>query len=481
MEPVLSVAGMQQVDANAHRGIDALMDAAGFGVAMSAAEMGVGYGTVVNVLCGRGNNGGDGYVAARYLGRRGAAVTVHHNGVPEAHTAAWRAMEAARNPGVRVQPLGDPYDGDLIIDALYGTGFRGDLPASVLPWIDTAAPTLAVDIPSGVSGDTGIASGASFTAQRTATFHALKIGHLLGEGPDRCGILDLYDIGLDGGDAAMWRFVDADVVVPNRPRTTHKWAAGAVATIGGVPGLTGAAVLSARAALRAGAGVSTILTTGGTSSIYEAVAPDLVAIKACDDDVWSEDASRALSLLDRYDALVVGPGLEPANPTFVEHLVTQFNGTVIIDAGALNTLDRPEVLNERGGDTILTPHAGEFRRLTGSDPAPQAIRDLAHRSGCTVVAKGNPTIVADDRLIIVDAGGPELATIGTGDVLAGMIAAFASRGLPATEAAANAAHLHGRAARTLASRTTVTAPDLVTEIGSTLTRYTDPADQPKKA
>ena len=480
MEPVLSVAEMQRVDAMSADRADALMDTAGFSVAMSAAVMGAVYDTNVHVLAGRGNNGGDGYVAARYLSRRGAAVTVHHNGVPAPDTVAWRAMRAAERSGVRIQPLGDVIDGDLIVDALYGTGFRGELPAVALPWTTTDIPVLSVDIPSGVSGDSGFAEGPAFRAQRTATFHMLKTGHLFGDGPDRCGVIDLYDIGLRGGEPTMWRFTDADVATCTRLRTAHKWSVGAVATLGGTPGLTGAALLAARAAIASGAGMSAILTTAGTAAAYEAMAPDLVTIRACDGDSWSDDASEVLSHLDRFRSLIVGPGLEPANPRFVAHIAEGFAGTLILDAGALNALENLDVLANRGDDTVLTPHAGEFKRLTGSVPSPSAVRDLSERSGAVVVAKGNPTIVAGRGiLVIVDSGGSELATIGTGDVLSGMIGAFTACGVPADEAAATAGYLHGVAGRSLADRETVSAPALVWEIGATLSNFASSGVDPR--
>ena len=480
MEPVLSVAEMQRVDAMSADRADALMDAAGFSVAMSAAIMGTAYGTTVHVLAGRGNNGGDGYVAARYLSRRGVAVTVHHNGIPAQDTVAWRAMRAAEISAVRIQPLGDVIDGDLIVDAMYGTGFRGELPAVALPWTTTDIPVLSVDIPSGVSGDTGCTEGPAFRAQRTATFHMLKTGHLLGDGPDRCGVIDLYDIGLRGGEPTMWHFTDTDVAICTRLRTDHKWSVGAVATLGGTPGLTGAALLAARAAIVSGAGMSAILTTSGTAATYETMAPDLVAIQACGLESWSDDASEVLSRLDRFQSLIVGPGLEPANSRFVTHLAEGFSGTLILDAGALNALENLAVLANRSGDSVLTPHAGEFKRLTGSFPSPDAVRDLGERSGAVVVSKGNPTIVAGHGvLVIVDSGGPELATIGTGDVLAGMIGAFTACGMPADEAAAAAAYLHGVAGRSLADRETVSAPALVWEIGATLSNFASSGIDPR--
>jgi hydroxyethylthiazole kinase-like uncharacterized protein yjeF len=480
MEPVLTVAEMQRVDAQAIGRADALMDAAGFSVAMSAAEMGARYGTVVHVLAGRGNNGGDGYVAARYLTRRGAAVTVHHNGLPDPDSVAGRAMHAAVREGIRIEPLSGVVAGDLIVDALYGTGFRGELPAVAVPWTEAGIPVLSVDIPSGVSGDTGTAAGVAFHAQRTATFHMLKTGHLLGHGPDLCGAIDLYDIGLTGGEPEMWRFTDTDIDPCLRQRTAHKWSVGAVASVGGTPGLTGAAVLAARAAIAAGAGMSAILTTSGTAQAYETMAPDIVAILASGSDTWSDDASEVLSHLERFGSLIVGPGLEPANARFVAGLVEGFTGTLILDAGALNVLEVDDLARSRSGGTVLTPHAGEFKRLTGSAPTPDSIRALAARTGVVVVAKGNPTLIAGDgRLVVVDSGGPELATIGTGDVLAGMIGALTACGVPVTEAAATAAHLHGLAGRSLADRETVSAPALVWEVGATLSGFTSNDADPR--
>ena len=471
MERILSVAAMIEVDASSQRPVDHLMDAAGYGVALSAASMGIGYASVVHVLAGSGNNGGDGYVAARYLRRRGAAVTVHALSAPKAGSPAARAADAAVRAGVRVISLGGVHSGDLVIDALFGTGFRGKLPGEVLPWIESGIAVLAVDVPSGVSGDTGTVEGPAFTAKRTATFHALKTGHVLGEGPDRCGEIDVYDIGLEGGTPAMYRFATRDVVVPHRARTAHKWSAGAVATIGGVPGLTGAALLAARSAIVSGAGVSSILTTAATVSAYESLAPDLVTIQASESSSWRDHASEVLALMGRYDTLVLGPGLEPVSSVFVERIIRQFDGTVVVDAGALNALPRWDVLGERTGPTVITPHAGEFKRLTGDEPTPEAARWLHDATGAVVVLKGNPTFVTGEDQLVVDTGGPELATIGTGDVLAGMIGAFTASGIPTLNAVAGAAYLHGLAGSRLASRQTVTAPDLIREVGVVVAEF----------
>lgn len=473
MIPVIGVAEMQAVDAAATESIDVLMDRAGYAVAIAAARMGATAGRRVHVLAGQGNNGGDGYVAARYLARRGVAVVIHRLGQPEPDTAAGRAAARAADAGIPMRALGAAEPGALVVDALFGTGFRGTLPMEAASWIDMGAPVLSVDIPSGVRGDDGGVDGLAFTADRTVTFHALKPGHLLGSGPDRCGHVDIVDIGLIGGEALMSVARPPDVVLPPRRRTAHKWEAGAVATIGGMPGLTGAALLVARTALRAGAGVSAILTTAQTMATYEALAPEIIVIQSSETDSWHDHASEVLALLGRYDVLVVGPGLEPAPPRFVDQLLEVFDGPMVVDAGAITAIGRIDTLLERSAPTVLTPHAGEFTRLTGMAATYEEAARLAEATGSVVLLKGNPTFVAGSSLTVVDAGGPELAVIGTGDVLAGTIAALLARGMDAEEAAWSAAVIHGRAGRSLAGRTTVAAPGLVEEIGVVAALHAD--------
>lgn len=472
MKPVLSVDEMRKVDANMTADVDLVMKAAGNGVALSASKMGIGYGSRVHIIAGKGNNGGDGYVAARYLNKRGAAVTVHQVGVLDADTAAHRALLSLAGTGVLVKPIAEPEACDLVIDAFVGTGFRGDLPPEVAAWTDTGTPVLSVDLPSGVDGDTGMASGAAFRAQRTATFHMYKPAHFIGDGPSLCGDVDLYDIGLDGGDPFMYLFTDSDVVLPHRPRRVHKWSAGAVATIGGVQGLTGAALFSARAAIAAGAGASVLLTTAGTAEGYAAAAPDIPQMQASESESWRGRASEVLSLLDRFDVLVMGPGLEPVATKFVEQILEGFDGVVVLDAGALNALSSIDVLSSRAATTILTPHGGEFKRLTGYEPEPGAAQWLAEDTGSIVLLKGNPTFVVSDRTVIVNSGGPELATIGTGDVLAGMIAAFVSGGADPAGATATAAHLHGVAGATVADGHTVTPDRLISAVSRVVAELT---------
>jgi NAD(P)H-hydrate epimerase len=471
MEPIISVEEMRRVDAETTENIDRLMDAAGYGVALSASGMGVGYGSRVHIIAGVGNNGGDGYVAARYLARRGATVTVLQVGEPADGTPAHRAMTAAIASGVRVGEIGPPEQTDLVIDAFVGTGFRGDLPAEVAAWASSPSAVLSIDVPSGMDGDTGIAKGSVFRAGRTATFHRHKTGHFLGDGPDLCGAVDLYDIGLDGGDPEMYLMTGADVVIPGRGRRSHKWSAGAVATIGGVPGLTGAALFAARGAIAAGAGASILFTTAATSGVYASAAPDIPQMEASETTSWRNHASEVLSLLGRFDSLVMGPGLEPVALEFVEHILDGFDGAVVLDAGALNAIARLDVLKRREAPTVLTPHGGEFKRLAGAEPDEVSAQWLADETGATVVLKGNPTLVVSDRIVIVDTGGPELATAGTGDVLAGMIAAFIADGMTAPSAAASAAYLHGRAGSAVAAEHAVTPMRLIEQVSAAVVAY----------
>jgi hydroxyethylthiazole kinase-like uncharacterized protein yjeF len=466
VRPVLSVSEMRRVDAEATTSVDVLMDRAGYAVAVRAAGMGAGYGSDVHVLCGRGNNGGDGWVAARYLRDRGAFVTVHHLGLPDPDTPARRAAHDALEAGVRIAPLSADPSGDLVIDAVFGTGFRGSLPDDVAAWTATSAPVLSVDIPSGVDGDSGAASGPVFRAASTVTFHALKPGHVLLDGPDVCGDVVVADIGLTGGDASLWKMEYEDLVINRRERLTHKWSAGAVATIGGVPGLTGAALLAARSAIAAGAGVSTILTTAATTDTYEALAPDIPTVQASETLTWQAHASEVLALPDRFDVLVVGPGLEPAPATFIERLLERFDGPMVVDAGAITVLADLDALSQRSAPTVLTPHAGEFKRFSGLAPTHESVKQIAASTGAIVLLKGSPTFVAGSRLVAIDRGGPELASIGTGDVLTGVIAALMATGVDPELAAASGAYLHGLAGATLAAERTVTAPLLVDAVAA---------------
>ena len=383
-------------------------------------------------------------MAADRLRRRGARVQV---------------LEAAAAP----ERIGRDGRVDLVVDAAYGTGFRGTYRA---PSVPAGVPVLAVDIPSGVDGDTGRASGEPLRADVTVTFAALKPGLLQGDGPLLAGRVEVVDIGLDVDRARLWLVEDADVarLLPVRPRSSYKWQS-AVAVVAGSPGMSGAAELCARAAYRAGAGMVRLGVPGADPAALpagEAVATELPA------QDW---AAAALEIVTRCRALVVGPGLgrAPGTAAEVRRLVASAPVPVVVDADGLVALGTGKeiapVVSGAGGaggggagghqptgpHAVLTPHDGEFAGLTGGPPGAdriEAARTLAADCGAVVLLKGPTTVVAepDGTALIVTAGSPRLATAGTGDVLSGAIGAFVARGLPLFEAAGLAAHVHGRAA-----------------------------------
>jgi NAD(P)H-hydrate epimerase len=441
VKPVVSVAEMRAIDEEAHATVapEILIDRAGTAVAASALRlMGGGYGRRVLVVAGKGANGADGRVAADHLRRRGARVVV---------------VDAADAP----ERIGRDSGVDLVIDAAYGTGFRGTYRA---PSVPSGVPVLAVDIPSGVDGDTGQACGEPLRADVTVTFAAFKPGLLQGDGPLLAGSVELVDIGLDVSRARLWVVEDADVarLLPVRGRGAYKWQS-AVAVVAGSPGMTGAAELCAHAAYRAGAGMVRLGVPGADPALLTAGEAVATTLAAAD---W---ASTALDMVSRCHSLAVGPGLGRTEETTtqVRTLVAASPVPVVVDADALVALGSGDAIGAvvgprqdgppTDGDprAVLTPHDGEFASLTGGPPADdriEATRALAARCRAVVLLKGPTTVVAEPggTALLVTAGSPRLATAGTGDVLSGAISAFVARGLPLFEAAGLAAHVHGRAA-----------------------------------
>jgi NAD(P)H-hydrate epimerase len=335
----------------------------------------------------------------------------------------------------------------LVIDAAYGTGFGGEYDAP-----DPGdAPVLAVDIPSGVDGLTGEAAGSAVRADRTVTFAALKPGLLFGAGADRAGVIEVVDIGLDVSGTRTWLVERSDVAgwIPQRERETHKWKS-AVWVVAGSPGMTGASELSSRAVLRAGAGYVRL----GVPGLETPPTPLEVVGRPLPRTGWDECV---LDELDRFKALVVGPGLgrDDEQAAAIRRLLAAADVPAVVDADGLyafgDAAQAAEILGRRSRPTVLTPHEGEFAHLTGEKVPPDrlgATRELAATTGATVLLKGSTTVVADPdgRVLLSAAGGPRLATAGTGDVLSGVLGAFLAQGLPGAEGAAGGAWVHGRAA-----------------------------------
>ncbi|HVT77478.1 MAG TPA: NAD(P)H-hydrate dehydratase, partial [Acidimicrobiales bacterium] len=426
-KPVLSVAEMQAVDAAASEPVATLIERAGSAVAWAALRMlGGTYGKRVVVVAGKGNNGADGRSAARRLTERGVRV---------------RIFDAADAPDV-LPPS------NLVIDAAYGTGFRGEYRAPG----SNGAPVLAVDIPSGVNGDSGIACHGAVHAARTVTMGALKPGLLLADGPDHAGDIVIEPIGL-GASSERVHLVEASDVrrwVPRRDREAHKWR-GAVCVIGGSPGLYGAAGLAAASAQRAGAGMVRLAIPGGTPS----GPPKPISSLGADLPLrhWGKSAVEAT---ERCAAAIIGPGLGRSHDALdsAAEVLAETDIPIVVDADALDlSIIRREVIKERTAPVVVTPHDAEFKRLAGRYPGEDRIGDvvaLAQSTGAVVLLKGPTTIVADAdgrRVLMANAGDQRLATGGTGDVLSGVLASFCARGVPAFEAAAAAAYVHGLAGR----------------------------------
>lgn len=359
-----------------------------------------------------------------------------------------RVIDAAMRPPILQRS-------DLVIDAAYGTGFRGEW---IAPEVGDAL-VLAVDVPSGVDALTGAASAGVLPADRTVTFQALKPGLLLGAGARLAGHVEIADIGLDVSSASQHQVTAADVADwwPTRPTDAHKWNR-AVKVIGGSPEMPGAAVLSSTAAARAGGSLVSLSAPGVTVS----TPPEIVQRHVAADD-FSADA---LADIHRFGALVIGPGLGRSDDVLMATRACISDATVpvVIDGDGLFasawSADGPApLLRDRELATVLTPHDGEFGVLTGSAPGADrvaSVRAAAADLGCTVLLKGPTTIIASPpeidadplggRVWFVTNGDQRLATAGSGDVLAGMIGAVLAAGVDAELAAAAAAWLHADAA-----------------------------------
>ncbi len=471
MIELLTTAEMAEADrltiAGGTAGI-ALMENAGRAVADVAGRLLQGRGVVV--VAGPGNNGGDGFVAARILAERGHTVRVAFVG-DRARLKGDAARAAERWSGAVLQAAPETITGqDLVIDALFGAGLDravDGLPRAMIEAINASgapAPIIAVDLPSGINGTTGAVMGAAVNATSTVTFFRRKTGHLLMPGRLHCGRLEVADIGIPAvvldrikpeafaNEPPLWR---GSFPLP-RPEG-HKYARGHAVVVSGGVSTTGAARLAARGALRAGAGLVTI------ASPREALAVNAAANLA----VMVRPVDGALELAEfladkRRNAVVLGPGGGVGLAMREEvRAALASEAAVVLDADALTSFaDEPEALakaigKHRGRGAVLTPHEGEFARLFKLIEAQPKVnsklekaRLAARESGAVVLFKGADTVVAapDGRASIAANAPATLATAGAGDVLAGMIAGLLAQGMAPFEAASAATWLHGEAA-----------------------------------
>jgi hydroxyethylthiazole kinase-like uncharacterized protein yjeF len=434
--------------------------------------------THVHVLCGPGNNGGDGYIVARILAGSGVGTTIWASGTPRPESDA--ALAAAQCP-VKPRPLSDfaAEAGSIVVDALYGAGLSKPLSGDAAKAVDTATalrlPVVAVDLPSGVSGASGEILGKAFRSEVTVTFARKKPGHLLLPGRERCGEIVLADIGIGDGTIAQIAVSTFENVpdlwlreFPVPAVDAHKYKRGHVGVFSGGPSATGAARLSALAAARSGAGAVTVLSP---ANAMQANAAHLTSIMLR--EAGSLEEVQEFLAARHPEALMFGPGLgaKPKVGDFALQLIGTLGdearassapshaSAIVLDADAITSLShQPQALFEaarrpNAPALVMTPHEGEFARLfpdIAGDIASSKLdkaRTAAARANATIVYKGADTVIAaPNGLAAINSNGVAwLATAGSGDVLSGIIAGLLAQGMPAFEAACAAVWIHAEA------------------------------------
>lgn len=484
MMPVVTSAQMREADARCAEefGVPTLllMENAGAAVADAVAES-VPAGSRVVVLCGTGNNGGDGFVAARHLARAGYRVEVFLagsvdkvSGDARTNLTAWMRIGGLRTLPEETAALSDALGGAAaVVDAVLGTGLEGPPRGAALAAVQMlrgfSGVTVAVDLPSGVSSDTGWVPGDAVRATRTVCLGALKVGAVVYPGAAFCGQVAVADIGMPPGlleNVDTWLVLDADAaaLLPPRPRDAHKGTFGRVLVVGGSVGMSGAPAMCGLASLRAGAGLVKVAVPASIRKEVAGHAMELMtlglpetggALAAEGLEILLEEAARA-------DVVAVGPGLSlaPGAAEVTSGLRKNLSVPMVIDADGLAAFAGDPAYARGASPCVLTPHPGEMARLMGCSVEEVqsdrlgAARSAAERSGCVVVLKGAGTIVAspEGRAAVNSTGNSGMATAGSGDVLTGLIAGLLAQGLGAWEAAVLGVYLHGLAGDLAAER-----------------------------
>lgn len=458
LAPLYDAEGIRAMDrwAIAEQGVPSrqLMEAAGAGLAEAVA--GLAPQGPVRIACGKGNNGGDGHVAARQLEEMGFevdAVDLWGDGLP-ADLDRWLAGSG------------------VVVDAIFGTGFSGAPREPAATAIDAinrcGVPVVACDIASGIDASSGEIEGVAVEADMTVTFHAAKLGHWIAPGKWHTGELRVVPIGIPegapGGPAGGTIDPAVLALAPRRGPRSTKFSSGQVAIAGGSRGLTGAVRMSSAAAIRAGAGYATVAVPADLEPVFEAGQAEVMSVGCPGGDgcLAPASAKAVLRTCEPAAAAVLGPGMgrDPGPVELAREVVGAIEAPLVIDADGLNAFaGRLSAIAARDAPTVLTPHAGELGRLLGRDSGEIAARRLAsareaaREAGAVVVLKGDDTIVSDGPRVAVNAiSAPALATAGSGDVLSGIIAALLARGLEPFAAACAGVIAHARAGRDAAAR-----------------------------
>lgn len=436
-------------------------------------------GCSVYVACGTGNNGGDGFVAARHLHLAGAHVTVSITGDPSRIQGdALTHYNLMIGAGITAVAAG-PSNGQIKIDALLGTGVTGAPRAEVAASIEALnacdGPTVAVDIPSGIDADTGEAPGAAVRARATVTFGYPKLGLYLREGANASGDIIVDPIGFPWESLSVqtpyaWlRSGEMRRVLPPRPRDGHKGTFGHVLVVGGSVGMSGAPIMTARAAARTGSGLVSAAVPASIQPLVAAGMDELMTIPLPDTDgaLTEQSARRVQEFAAKCNAVCLGPGLRntPATHALVAKLLSDLMVPIVLDADGLNALaDQPDMLSARTATTVLTPHPGECARLLSISTADveadriAAVRETARKYRAVVVLKGARTLICDSRgngeapIGINTTGNVGMATGGSGDTLTGIIGSLIGQGCDPWDAACLGVYVHGCAGDLAAAR-----------------------------
>jgi hydroxyethylthiazole kinase-like uncharacterized protein yjeF len=475
LTPLYDAAGMRAIDSWAIEEVGVpsleLMENAGRSVAELVADLTPG--GPVRVVCGKGNNAGDGLVAARHLAEMGFEVEAlllwpgeELSGDAKANLERFDAEHAEGELAPRLAGSG------AVVDAIFGTGFSGEprqpARAAIEAICRCGAPVVACDVASGVDASSGEVAEVAVEADLTVSFHAAKLGHRIAPGKWHTGELRVAPIGVPDGDPGepAAGVIDPSVLAltPRRGARSTKFSSGQVTVAGGSRGLTGAVQMSSRAAIRAGAGYATVAVPADLEPVFEAGQPEVMSVGCPGGDgcLAPSSAKPLLRAFERAAAGALGPGLgrDPGSVELAREVLPAIEAPLVLDADGLNAfageLGR---IAARRAPTVLTPHAGELGRLLGrsadrvSAHRLAAAREAAAAADAVLVLKGDDTIVVDGERVAVNAvPAPGLATAGTGDVLSGMTAALLARGLEPFAAACAAVLAHARAGRDAAAR-----------------------------
>ncbi|HXE98866.1 MAG TPA: NAD(P)H-hydrate dehydratase [Solirubrobacterales bacterium] len=498
LEPIYDAAGMRAADAWAieEQRVPSLELMERAGAALAEAARSAARPGPARVVCGKGNNGGDGLVCARELADTGYEVEA---------LLLWSAAELSPDASANLERFGGTVvepgpegvapalrGAGVVVDAVFGTGFSGAARAPADAAIEAIngceAPVVAADIASGVDASTGEVEGTAVEADITVTFHRAKLGHWIAPGKTHTGELRVAEIGIPAGapgDPAAGVITDAVLgLAPRRSPGSTKFDSGQVLVVGGSKGLTGAVCMAAEAAIRVGAGYATVAVPADLEPIFEVKLTEVMSrgFAGAEGRLPASALEDILEAAERAAAVVLGPGLgrDEDSLELARAVAQRIEAPLLIDADGLNAhAERLDSIARRTAPTVLTPHAGELGRLLGRGSREvdahrlACAREAAEQSGAIVVLKGDDSLVADGARLGVSAGGsPGLATAGTGDVLSGTIGALLARAtdpFAATCAGVHAHQLAGRhAARRLGAAESVIATDVIAALPAAL-------------